>query len=61
MTNEEEHALMALVMDSREFQCSLETCEEGIKKVETDLSVIALWFFTRGYVYCLDKIKECNE
>jgi hypothetical protein len=62
VTDEEEIKLTAKILASKEFRKSFRSSSIlGSFSECADPLLLAVWFFSRGYLYCLHEIKELNE
>jgi hypothetical protein len=62
MTDDEEIKLTDKILKSKEFRKTFASSGMSLEGGdEKDALVHAVWFFSRGYIYCLNEIKGLNE
>jgi len=54
MTEDEIKEMTKDLATSPDFLCALQTCYENLPPEGEKIEVIALWFFTQGYLSCMD-------
>jgi hypothetical protein len=54
MTEEEIKEITRGIASSPDFLSALQTCYENMPKEGEKVEVLALWFFSQGYLSCLD-------